>query len=171
MSLIYLNKSSLKNFQGVNRRFTFVGKIKNSKIYDDYAHHPTEIKATYEVAKYIAKKNIIVIFQPHRFSRTKDLYLEFINVLKKIDILFVCDIYKAGEKPIKGINSNLLTQDLFKKESKKAYYVKNLSNLNKKLSKYYEQENLIIFMGAGSISQWAYNLVKKYNDKRIQSNF
>ena len=63
-------RNALKNFQGVKRRFTFLGKIKKASIYDDYAHHPTEIQATLEIAKYITKNKIVVIFQPHRYSRT-----------------------------------------------------------------------------------------------------
>ena len=160
-------KRSLINFQGVKRRFTFLGKINKSSIYDDYAHHPTEIKATYEIAKYLRKKNIIVVFQPHRFSRTKDLYSDFIQGLKKIDILDIFDIYRAGEKPIKGVESNLLVKDLLKNKSKEVYYLSKTTSIDSKLSKYYEQENLIIFMGAGSISQWAHDLLKKHHDKKI----
>ena len=70
-------KYALENFQGVKRRFTLaLGKIKKCKVYDDYAHHPTEIKASYEIAKHLAEKKIIVVFQPHRFSRTYVIYIK-----------------------------------------------------------------------------------------------
>ena len=106
-------QKSLETFKGVERRFTFLGKIKKSFIYDDYAHHPTEIKASYEIAKHIAEKKIIVLFQPHRFSRTRDLYSDFIKVLNKIDILYVLDIYAAGENSIKNINDFMNAKSLY----------------------------------------------------------
>ena len=152
---------ALNNFQGVKRRFTFLGKIKKSSIYDDYAHHPVEIEATYEIAKIISKKRIIVVFQPHRFSRTKDLYFDFLKILKKIDVLVVCDIYPAGEKKIRNINSSNLVKDIKKNNSKEVYYLNAEKNLNKVLSIFYEQENLIIFMGAGSITHWAKKLMEE----------
>ena len=154
-------KNSLKNFQGVKRRFTFLGKIKKASIYDDYAHHPTEIQSTLTIAKNIAKNKIIIVFQPHRYSRTKDLYSDFVKVFKEADYLFISDIYSANEKPLKGIRSSKLVKDILNQGAKNVYYLKKSTNLNKKLSIFYEKENLIIFMGAGSISQWANDLVEK----------
>ena len=154
-------KKSLIDYQGVKRRFTFIGSIKNARIYDDYAHHPTEIKATLEIAKHIVKNKIIVVFQPHRYSRTEYLYKEFIIILKKIDFLFITDIYPAGEKPLKGINSSKLVKDILKNGAKNVFYLKNLNKINSILSPFYENENLIIFMGAGSISKLANDLVGK----------
>ena len=159
-------KNALKCFQGVKRRFTFLGKIGKSNIYDAYAHHPTEIKATLEMTKYIVKNKTVVIFQPHRYSRTKNLYSDFIKVLSKADILFISDIYSAGEKPLRGINAPKLVRDISKRGFKNVYYLDNPQNLYSTLSTYFEKENLIIFMGAGSISQWAYELVKKHNEKK-----
>ena len=154
-------KSALKNFQGVKRRFTFLGKIKKCKVYDDYAHHPTEIKASYEIAKHLAEKRIIVVFQPHRFSRTYSLYKDYLKILAKIDVLFVSDIYSAGEQSIKNLSSLKLVKDLKKTNSKEIYYLKEPKKIYQVLSKYYEEKNLIIFMGAGSVSQWAHKLMKK----------
>ncbi len=159
---IYKIKTALEDFQGVKRRFTFLGNIKKCKIYDDYAHHPNEILASYEIAKHIADKKIIVIFQPHRFSRTHELYKDFVAILKKIDILFVCDIYSAGEKLIKNVNSAKLAKDIKKNNSQEVYYLKELKKLDQVLSKFYDEKNLIIFMGAGSISQWAHKLMEKH---------
>ena len=161
-------QSSLENFLGVKRRFTYVGKINKSFIYDDYAHHPTEIKASYQIARLMKKKKIIIVFQPHRYSRTSILYKDFIKVLKTINILFILDIYSAGEKPIKNINSKKLTKDL-KKKNKLVYYLSNKSNIYKKLSPFFDEENLIIFMGAGSITHEAYKLIKHNNN--VQKNF
>ena len=155
-------QNSLETFKGVERRFTFLGKIKKSFIYDDYAHHPTEIKASYEIAKHIAEKKIIVLFQPHRFSRTRDLYNDFIKVLNKIDILYVLDIYAAGENSIKKINSKNIVKDL-RKKNQQVFYIGKNEDINKILSSFYEDNNLIVFMGAGSITHKAHKLIKENN--------
>jgi len=159
-------KKSLNEFKGIKRRFTFIGKKNEAMIYDDYAHHPTEIQASYEIAKHIAEKRIIVIFQPHRFSRTRDLYDKFIKVLKRVDILYIYDIYPAGEKKIKNINSVKLVKDL-KIFKNKVYYLNKSANLNSELESYFYEKNLIIFMGAGSITNEANKLVEK-NDRKIK---
>ena len=174
-------KNGLKGFKGVQRRFNKIFTYRETVFFDDYAHHPTEIKATYEIAKSLKKmniiykeneikgilkdtkvkwKNIIVVFQPHRFSRTKNLYNDFIEVLKKIDVLYILDIYPAGEKSIKGVNSQKLVKDL-KKNNSQVYYLKKNTNINKILSSYYNKKNLIIFLGAGSITHEAHKIVKK----------
>ena len=151
--------NSLKSFQGVKRRFSFIGKINKASIYDDYAHHPSEIKASYDIAKQISKKRIIVVFQPHRYSRTKILFNDFIKILSKIDVLFILDIYPAGEKSIKNINSKKLVSEI-------QSYNKNVCHINKKidlkliLEPYYDNDNTIIFMGAGSITNIAHNIIK-----------
>ena len=178
-------QSSLEIFQGVKRRFTWLGDINKSRVFDDYAHHPTEIKATYEIAKSLKDmivaevndktsffenqkvkwKNIIGVFQPHRFSRTKNLYNEFIKALKKFDVLYILDIYPAGEKSIKGINSKNLVKDL-KKKNPQVYYLKKNANIYKIFSSYYNEKNLIIFMGAGSITHEAHKIVKENHEFR-----
>ena len=152
---MYIN-NALKNYIGVKRRFSFIGKKNKALIYDDYAHHPTEIAATLSAAKSL-KNNVIVIFQPHRYTRTKILLNEFVNVLSKIDYLFLLETYSAGEKVIKGATSS----DIFSKTAKKnrnIFYLKNISDLNKLLKPYTIKQNTIIFMGAGSIS----NIAKEY---------
>jgi UDP-N-acetylmuramate--alanine ligase len=152
--------NSLSSFQGVKRRFSFLGKINKASIYDDYAHHPSEIKASYEIAKQIAKKNIIVVFQPHRFSRTSILFNDFIKILKKIKILYVLDIYSAGEKPIKNINSKNLV-DRLKSNNSNVYYLSKEKKLDLILKPYFNDDNAIIFMGAGSITHMAQNFFNR----------
>ena len=151
-------KNSLKVFQGVKRRFSFIGKIKKASIFDDYAHHPSEIKASYEIAKQLSDKKIIVIFQPHRYSRTKILQNEFIKILSKIKVLYILDIYSAGEKPIVNINSKILAKKI-RMKNKNTFYVQNTNNLEFLLEEHFNDENIIVFMGAGSISNLAHNLV------------
>ena len=153
-------KDSLRNFQGVKRRFSFIGTIGKAMIYDDYAHHPSEIRASYQIAKQIKTKKIIVIFQPHRFSRTKILFNDFIKVLSKVDTLYLIDIYSAGENPLKNINSQNLVKNL-KKINNKVYYISRKNNLKLAIEKHFDDYNTIIFMGAGSITNMAHNLFNK----------
>jgi len=156
---INIIKKSLLNYKGVKRRFTFIGKKNKALIFDDYAHHPTEIKATYLAAKKISK-NITVIFQPHRYSRTKILMNEFVNVLSKIKNLYILKTYPAGEKKIKGATAKNLFLNLLK-ANKNTIYVDKENLLDKHLYKHTSHKQLIIFMGAGSISKIAYNFIKK----------
>ncbi len=150
-------KSALTNYIGVKRRFTYLGKVNLSNIYDDYAHHPTEILATLKGAKQI-NKNIVVIFQPHRYSRTKILFNEFLQVLSKINRLYLLDTYSAGEKKIKGFETKNIYSHLIKSK-KNIFYIKE-NDLNKKIYKETNKKNIIIFMGAGSITKIASNFLK-----------
>ena len=151
-------KDALNNYIGVKRRFTHLGRVNLSNIYDDYAHHPTEIAATLSAAKQI-NKNIIVVYQPHRYSRTKILFNEFIKTLSKIKILYLLDTYAAGEKKIKGFESKEIYLRL-KKYNKKVVYV-GKRNLNKIIyNETTSKKNIIIFMGAGSISKKAINFIE-----------
>jgi len=150
-------KKALINYIGVKRRFTHLGKINLSNIYDDYAHHPTEIAATLSGAKQV-NKNLVVVFQPHRYSRTKILFNEFISVLSRIKNLYILDTYAAGEKKIKGFESKDLYLRLKKLNNNLVYIGKQ--NLNKIIYRQTNQNNIIIFMGAGSISKLANNFIK-----------
>ena len=150
-------KYALENYIGVKRRFTHLGKVNLANIYDDYAHHPTEIAATLSGAKQI-NKNIIVVFQPHRYSRTKVLFDDFIKVLSKIKNLYLLDTYSAGEKKIKGYESKNIYLKL-NKINKNVVYVGS-KNLNKLIYTETTNDKIIIFMGAGSISKIANNFMQ-----------
>ncbi len=148
--------NALTNYVGVKRRFSFIGKKNKSFVYDDYAHHPTEIAATLSAARSL-KNKVIVVFQPHRYSRTKILIREFIKVLSKVDYLFLLETYSAGEKIIKGATSKDIFSKILKK-NKNATYLKNIGDLNKLMKPHTMNQNTIVFMGAGSIS----SIAKKY---------
>jgi len=158
-------QQSLMNFEGVKRRFSYLGKIQQASIYDDYAHHPSEIKASYEIAQHLAENKIIIIFQPHRYSRTKYLFNEFIKILQKVNYLYIMDIYPAGEKPIKGINSKNLVKKI-KNKNKNTFYLNANDSLQNILTPYFKDKNIIIFMGAGSVTHYAENLIKNNNAKK-----
>ncbi len=145
-----------KNFRGVDRRFTFIGKYKNYYVYDDYAHHPTEIKATIDAARLVCDK-VYAIFQPHRFSRTSYLMDDFAKSFRNAEMVFVLDIYSASEKPIEGIDSEVLAEKI-NEVSSNAIYIRNIESL-KKIMEQMEGEGVIVGLGAGSISNIVRELV------------
>lgn len=103
----------LKKFEGVDRRFHFKGEAKNILVYDDYGHHPTEVRATLQAFKEKFEKNrLVVYFQPHRFSRTQHCWQEFRSCFSEVDVLLLADIYPAGETPIPGVTSEKLLEDI-----------------------------------------------------------
>ncbi len=149
-------REMFENFKGVDRRFTFVGRYKNYDVFDDYAHHPTEIRATLEAAKLICDK-IYAIFQPHRFSRTSYLMDDFAKSFKNAEMVFVLDIYSAAEKPIEGIDSEVLSEKI-NEFSSNAVYIRNVESL-KKFMEQMEGKGAIVGLGAGSISKIVRELV------------
>ena len=148
-------KDVLKNFKGVERRFSFVGSVNNIKIIDDYAHHPTEIKNTLKAARLLCNGKLIVVFEPHRFSRIIDLYDEFINSFFDADILFVIKIYSAGEKKIADINEKIIANSIQKMGHKNVKCFKDEKCMEVELSEISSSNDFIIFLGAGSISKKA----------------
>ncbi len=151
-------RKTFSEFTGVYRRFTHIGRINNMDVYDDYAHHPTEIKATLSAASLISK-NVISIFQPHRFSRTLQLMDEFAKCFKNVKEVIVIDIYAASEKPIDGVNSPMLAEKI-NKLSKNAVYIKDEESLYKYL-KDKNDEGALVALGAGSIT----NIIKRLIDR------
>ncbi|MBE64764.1 MAG: UDP-N-acetylmuramate--L-alanine ligase, partial [Porticoccaceae bacterium] len=154
---------ALKNFSGVSRRFEEVLNIENklSKItyIDDYGHHPNEIKATLEAARVSwPDRKIILIFQPHRFSRTRDLFTDFVSVLSTVDILVLLDIYPAGEAPLTGINSEKLSQEVCNKSDCNSLYLADIKLIKKVLPNLMSNNDLIISQGAGDISKYTEKL-------------
>ena len=152
-------KKALKNFSGVQRRLTKVFKKNKIEFYDDYAHHPTEIKSVLEGVKVVAKKRkIISVFQPHRYSRIKSLKLEFASCFKNSDQLVLCPIYAAGEPIDKTYNEKKFAQLISKFSKTQVILINNESNLTKYFRKNLIKDEIVIGMGAGSISKWMYNL-------------
>ncbi|MDP3726468.1 MAG: UDP-N-acetylmuramate--L-alanine ligase [bacterium] len=145
-------QKALQNFTGTWRRFEYKGKIKNGAfVYDDYGHHPTEIKATLKAAKEsFPDKKIIVVFQPHLYSRTKLLLNEFAKSFHDADEVIILPIYAAREDGYEGINSEILTQEI-KKNNKNTYFFDNFEKIITYLKKYTKTGDLILTMGAGDI--------------------
>ena len=163
-------KNTLKNFTGVERRFQKVGNFKNTTIIDDYGHHPVEINSALSAARFLAPESkIIAIFQPHRYSRLKDLFDDFCSCFNKADHVFLLDVYAAGEKSIKKFESINLEKGLADYGHKNVFYIQNQNLLAKNLLKLIQPNDLIICLGAGSITKIANSLEEelKNEDKHI----
>jgi UDP-N-acetylmuramate--alanine ligase len=162
-------KHTLKFFLGVQRRLTKVYESKGRIIFDDYAHHPTEIEAVLNACKSSFKnKKIISIFQPHRFSRVEFLYKEFTNCFSKSDLVILCPVYAAGEKNIK-FKLEQFGKKIAKRSKTEVIIIKDEENLNVFLKKNSAINELIIAMGAGNISQWIRSISKKLVNDKIKN--
>ena len=148
-------KKGLKNFKGVQRRFNKIFTYNSIDFYDDYAHHPTEIKVVLQgVKKVFNNYERICIFQPHRISRLKDLKKEFTYAFKDADTVILCPIYSAGEKIKLGFNYENFAKEIIKNSNIKLFMVSNSIQLAKFLKKNMYGKKIVVGMGAGSISNW-----------------
>lgn len=160
----------LGNFGGVQRRFTIKGKFKDITVIDDYAHHPTEINATISAAKHAYPSNrIVVAFQPHRFSRTKDLFSEFVKCFDSVDLLMLAEIYAASEDPIKGITGKSLVDAISKHGHKNAHFCPNRIDIPKTLWPLLKKNDIVITMGAGDISKTGPEILNLIEEKGLAS--
>jgi UDP-N-acetylmuramate--alanine ligase len=157
--------TAFENFKGVKRRFTYTGEYKGIKFFDDYAHHPEEVKATLHTAREVANNTggkVIAIFQPHRYSRTKDLFNEFVKCFTDADIIYIADIYAASEEPIPTLNKELIVNAIKQSKSHKdARLLESPDDLVKIVKDNAEKNDIVIFMGAGSITKWANEIPEK----------
>lgn len=161
-------KNGFASFGGVKRRFTKICEYKGASIIDDYAHHPVEIEATLSTARLVKEKNpgrVIIIFQPHRYSRLKALFTEFAQSLSSADEIYITEVYGAGETPLDGISGKSLAKEISEKYGKKASFMDSLENLDLSVKEISRPGDLIIMAGAGSISSFAGTLPKKLNIK------
>ena len=146
-------RAALDQFRGVDRRFQLRGVVAGISVIDDYGHHPTEIKATLAAARQCGFRKVHVIFQPHRYTRTRDLMEEFTSAFNDADSLFVLDIYAASEKPIEGINSEALAQKIREKTVKVGRYESSAPEAIEAAAAVAEEGDMILTLGAGSVSQ------------------
>ena len=148
-------KKSLKKFQGVQRRFTKIFSFQNIPFFDDYAHHPTEIKEVLNGVRQVYKdKEIVCIFQPHRISRVKNLHEEFSKSFVKADTVVLCPIYKAGESINLGFSYNYFSKKIIKNSKVNLIQINNNIDLAKFTKQNLYGNKIVIGMGAGSISNW-----------------
>ena len=146
-------KKGLESFSGIKRRLEFKGFGKGITLFDDYGHHPAEIKATLRAVKEALLKEgrLIVIFQPHRYTRTRDLLEDFSTSFSDADLLFLMDIYPAGERPIEGINSRVLFELIKKSSPLTAFYISDKKELIKKVLSELKEGDLVLTLGAGDV--------------------
>jgi UDP-N-acetylmuramate--alanine ligase len=143
---------ALGNFANAERRFQFKGEEQDIIVVDDYGHHPTEIKATLAAAKIgSAGRRIVVLFQPHRYSRTRDQMEEFARSFNNADALFVADIYAASEDPIEGVTSEALTEAIKRYGHKNAHYIGALDSSAQTLRERVQAGDMVITLGAGPV--------------------
>ena len=151
---------ALLNFKGVNRRFTNVGKVKGVTVIDDYAHHPVEIAAALRAARQSHLGRILTIHQPHRFSRLHDLFDDFCNCFNDADIVGITDIFAAGECPIEGADRDGLIKGLKNNGHRNVMAVPDEAAMTAFLRDNCAEGDMLICLGAGSISAWVQKLVK-----------
>ena len=150
-----VTKQALATFGGVARRFTIVGTPGGVTLVDDYGHHPAEIRATIEAARraYPAENNrIVVAFQPHRHTRTRDLFDDFTRAFNQADVLVVTDIYPAGEQPVPGVSAERLVQAIREHGHHDASYVADKNELPEVLERVVRPGDVVIALGAGDIN-------------------
>ncbi len=155
-------KKSLKNFSGVQRRLTKIFTKKKIEFYDDYAHHPTEIRSVLNgLRRVYNKRKIISIFQPHRYSRVRSLKREFASSFSKSDIVILCPIYSAGEKKDKYYDEIKFAKMISTLSQNQVVLVKDEIDLKRFFQKNLLSDEIVVGMGAGSISNWIRNLKNK----------
>ena len=148
-------KNGLKGFKGVQRRFNKIFTYRETIFFDDYAHHPTEIKEVLNGVRHVYKKEeIICVFQPHRISRLKDLRKQFSESFKKANSVILCPIYSAGEKLKLGFSYMNFAKEIIKNSKVKVYLVQDQYQLSKFVKQNIFGKKIVIGMGAGSISNW-----------------
>ncbi len=154
--------ASLANFHGAKRRFQIMGQIGNNVVVDDYAHHPTEIQATLKAARDLDFERLLVIFQPHRYSRTQLLAEQFAVSFAQADLVIITDIYSAGEKPLEGVDSQLICR-LATQAGANIKYIRTQEEIESFIRQEVKNHDLIMTMGAGDIWKLGVKLVdEKY---------
>jgi UDP-N-acetylmuramate--alanine ligase len=147
--------AGFERFEGVKRRFTKVGEADGAVIIDDYAHHPTEIRAVLSAAREGAEGRVIAVVQPHRYTRLQSLMEEFQSCFNDADVVFVVPVYAAGEEPIEGVDSQALVDGLRAHGHRMVRGVENLDELCRELRDLAAEGDMVICMGAGDITKWA----------------
>jgi UDP-N-acetylmuramate--alanine ligase len=154
-------------FRNANRRFQFKGEIDGITVVDDYGHHPTEIVATLSAAKNSSGgRRTVVVFQPHRYSRTKELMEDFVVAFNNADVLMILDIYAASEQPIEGITAEILTDNIRRYGHKNVSYIGEIETATSKISDRLESGDLVITLGAGSITRLSEEIIDELTTRR-----
>lgn len=154
-------RKALAGFAGVKRRFSHTGAPHGVDIFDDYAHHPVEIAAVLQSARAVAEGQVIAVVQPHRYTRLRDLFTDFCGCMNAADRVLVLPVYEAGEQPIDGFDAQALVEGLRTHGHRSAASVANVESLAEALAGDVRKGDVVVCMGAGSISQMAHELPEK----------
>ncbi|WP_417828111.1 UDP-N-acetylmuramate--L-alanine ligase [Thalassospira sp.] len=147
--------SAFDGFTGVKRRFTKTGEVDGVTIIDDYGHHPVEIKAVLKAARQATRNNVIAVVQPHRYSRLHDLFEDFCTCFNDADSVIVADVYEAGESPIEGASRDALVEGLRDRGHRHVRALEGPDKLAEVIAAEAKEGDLVVCLGAGSISAWA----------------
>lgn len=155
--------AGLAGFAGVGRRFTQLGELRlpvgSALLVDDYGHHPTEVRATLESARQAwPERRVVMVYQPHRFSRTRDLYEDFVAVLSRCDVLLLLDVYPAGEEPISGADGRSLARSIRQRGQVEPVFVEAVEAVPALLREILRDGDVVITQGAGNIGRLAQDL-------------
>jgi UDP-N-acetylmuramate--alanine ligase len=162
-------RKALKEFSGVQRRFQIKGEVKGIIIVDDYGHHPTEVKATLAAAATGMERRVVVLFQPHRYTRTQHLLEEFFTAFNEADKLIVMDIYAAGEKPIPGVTGQALFEGIKKHGHKDVTFIPEREKIVDHLTAVLKKGDLLITLGAGDVWKVGEQVLEKlqHEDRKL----
>ena len=148
-------KSALENFKGVNRRFTKVGEVDGVTIIDDYGHHPVEIAAVLKAARQASDGRVIAVHQPHRYTRLHSLFEDFCTCFNEADVVAIAEVFAAGEDPIEGASRDDLVAGLIRHGHRHASALLNEGDLEKLVRTHAQSGDIVVCLGAGTISAWA----------------
>jgi len=156
----------LEKFKGVGRRFELKAQINGISLFEDYAHHPTEIKVTLDAAKSGWGRRILAIFQPHRYTRLAHLMDQFATCFNQADTLIITEIYPAGEKPIPGISGQRLFQAIQNYGHKDVYFEPDMTKIPALAKKLSQEDDMIFILGAGNIYRIIPEIIKVLGGKK-----
>ncbi|CUX11524.1 MULTISPECIES: UDP-N-acetylmuramate--L-alanine ligase [Rhizobium/Agrobacterium group] len=148
-------KKGLASFAGVKRRFTLTGEANGVQVFDDYGHHPVEIKAVLAAAREACKGRIIAVHQPHRYSRLSSLFDDFAHCFNDADTIILAPVYAAGEDPIEGASSEALVSAIKAAGHRDARFLEKREDLASQLAAIAKPGDFVVLLGAGNITQWA----------------
>ncbi len=151
-------RKGLASFEGVKRRFTRTGEFNGVTVFDDYGHHPVEIAAVLSAARKVTKQKVITVMQPHRYTRLQSLFNDFCTCFNDADTVILAPVYSAGEAPIDGISHNSLAQGLHDRGHRAVFKIDAPEQLAPMIKGMISPGDIIVCLGAGTISQWAYAL-------------
>ncbi|WP_152045934.1 UDP-N-acetylmuramate--L-alanine ligase [Aureimonas psammosilenae] len=161
-------RTGLASFAGVKRRFTHTGSVNGVDVYDDYGHHPVEIRAVLAAARASAKGRVVAVVQPHRFTRLQSLFAEFAACFNDADTVILAPVYAAGEEPIEFVNSEMLVERLKLGGHRDARVIDGPAEIAPLVHRIASPNDMVVFLGAGSITQWAYALPKELEALSVQ---